>query len=54
MTKEEGLRSTELILQEANAYGLRQEVQEWANRFRSKFGLTELEATEMAYKYWIK
>tara|TARA_R100000789_G_C2958505_1_gene137190 strand:+ start:436 stop:591 length:156 start_codon:yes stop_codon:yes gene_type:complete len=45
----------ELILKEANAYGLRQEVQDWAKKFmREDSKLSEVDATEMAYNEWIK
>ena len=45
----------ELILEEANAYSLRQEVQQWTKKFmKEDSSLSELEATEMAYEEWIK
>ena len=45
----------ELILEEASAYGLRQEVHDWAKKFMKKdSNLSELDATKMAYNEWIK
>ena len=49
----------ELILEEANAYGLRQEVKEWAEKelkeasFRGVW-LSKLDAYVNAYNEWIK
>lgn len=49
------LEQVEAILQEANAFGLRWEVQEFAERFmKEDSDLTLLEATMMAYDEWIK
>jgi hypothetical protein len=45
----------EIILEEANQYGLRYEVDEFAKRFlREDPTLLELEAYVMAYNEWIK
>jgi hypothetical protein len=43
----------ELILEEANAYGLRTEVEEYAQRYLSE-GCTPIEAYQHAYYEWIK
>lgn len=49
------LEQVEAILQEANAFGLRWEVQEFADRYMAEDpDLTLLEATMMAYDEWIK
>ena len=49
------LEQVEAILLEANAYGLRWEVQEFAERFmKEDSDLTLLEATMMAYDEWIR
>jgi len=43
------------ILEEANAYGLRQEVIEWAEKFRAEDPLfTDLECYQLAYDKCIK
>ena len=45
----------ELLLEEANAYGLRREVIEFAEKFMKEDpSLTELDAYFMAYSEWIK
>ena len=49
----------ELILEEANAFGLRQEVKEWAEKELEKASfegrwLSKLEAYVNAYNEWIK
>ena len=45
----------ELILVEANAYNLRDEVEEWTTKFMNEdSSLTKLDATVMAYSEWIK
>ena len=49
----------ELILEEANAYGLRQEVKEWAEKELKKASfkgvwLSKLDAYVNAYHEWIK
>jgi hypothetical protein len=43
----------ELILEEANAYGLRVEVEEYAQKYLSE-GCTPVEAYQHAYYEWIK
>jgi hypothetical protein len=43
----------ELILEEASAYGLRTEVEEYAQKYLSE-GYTPVEAYEHAYNEWIK
>jgi hypothetical protein len=43
----------ELILEEASAYGLRTEVEEYAQRYLSE-GFTLVEAYQHAYYEWIK
>jgi hypothetical protein len=43
----------ELILEEASAYGLRVEVEEYAQRYISE-GFTPVEAYQHAYYEWIK
>ena len=56
---EEDEETIELILEEANAYGLRQEVKEWAEKelkeasFRGVW-LSKLDAYVNAYNEWIK
>ena len=45
----------ELILEEANNYGLRIEVEQWAIKFLKKDpNLSRLEAYVQAYNEWIK
>ena len=45
----------ELLLEEANNYGLRIEVEQWAIKFLKKNPeLSRLEAYVMAYNEWIK
>ena len=56
MSEEEQI---ELILEEANAYGLRQEVKEWAEKELKKASskgiwLSKLDAYVNAYHEWIK
>ena len=47
--------TVELILEEANQYGLRYEVDEFAQKFlKEDPTLSELEAYVMAYNEWIK
>ena len=59
LKKEEDEEQIELILEEANAYGLRQEVKEWAEKelkeasFRGVW-LSKLDAYVNAYNEWIK
>jgi hypothetical protein len=49
------LEQVEAILQEAHAFGMRWEVQEFAEKFMEQDpDLTRLEATMMAYDEWIK
>lgn len=49
------LEQIELILMEANAHGLRQEVQGMAAKLMSEDpNLSQLDATVMAYSEWIK
>tara|TARA_Y100001972_G_scaffold117867_1_gene157339 strand:- start:513 stop:719 length:207 start_codon:yes stop_codon:yes gene_type:complete len=49
------IEQIELILMEANAHGLRQEVQGMAAKFMQEDpNLTQLDATVMAYSEWIK
>ena len=49
------MEQIELILMEANAYNLRQEVLEMAAKFiQEDPKLTQLDATVMAYSEWIK
>jgi len=43
----------EAILEEASAFGLRREVQEWANKFISE-GVEAVTAYHLAYDEWIK
>ena len=43
----------ELILEEASAYGLRVEVEEYAQRYLGE-GCTPVEAYQHAYYEWIK
>jgi hypothetical protein len=43
----------ELILEEASAYGLRTEVEEYAQRYLNE-GCTPVEAYQHAYYEWIK
>ena len=57
--KEEDEEQIELILEEANAYGLRQEVKEWAEKELKKASskgiwLSKLDAYVNAYHEWIK
>ena len=56
---EEDEETIELILEEANAYGLRQEVKEWAEKELKKASfkgvwLSKLDAYVTAYHEWIK
>ena len=45
----------ELILEEANAYGLRLEVEQWAIQLlKEDYDLPRLEAYVRAYNEWIK
>ena len=45
----------ELLLEEANAYGLRTEVEQWAMQLlKEDPDLSRLEAYVMAYNEWIK
>ena len=45
----------ELILEEANAYGLRIEVEQWAMQLlKEDMDLSRLEAYVQAYNEWIK
>ena len=59
LKKEEDEEQIELILEEANAYGLRQEVKEWAEKelkeasFKGVW-LSKLDAYVTAYHEWIK
>ena len=54
-TKKEELETIELILEEANQYGLRHEVDTFAKKYLKKDPtLSELEAYVMAYNEWIK
>ena len=59
LKKEEDEEQIELILEEANAYGLRQEVKEWAEKelkeasFKGRW-LSKLDAYVNAYNEWIK
>ena len=55
---EEDEETIELILEEASAYGLRQEVKEWAEKELEKASfegrwLSRLDAYVMAYNKWI-
>ena len=59
LKKEEDEEQIELILEEANAYGLRQEVKEWAEKELEKASLkgvwlSKLDAYVNAYHEWIK
>ena len=56
---EEDEETIELILEEANAYGLRQEVKEWAEKELREASLrghwlSKLDAYVTAYHEWIK
>ena len=56
---EEDEETIELILEEANAYGLRQEVKEWAEKKLKEASskgiwLSKLDAYVTAYHEWIK
>ena len=52
---EEDEEQIELILEEANAYGLRQEVKMWAEKELEKDStLSKLDAYVIAYHEWIK
>jgi len=45
----------EEVLQEANAYGLRSEVRDWARKFIDKDPkLTKIAAYQMSYDEWVK
>jgi len=45
----------ELLLEEANAYGLRGEVEQWAmQELKEDHDLSRLEAYVLAYNEWIK
>lgn len=46
-------QTIEEILAEANAYGLKWEVQDWANKLMNE-GKPELEAYQLAFYEWIK
>jgi len=51
----EELEQVELILIEANAYGLRLEVEDCADRYQAKdTNISRLDAVIMAYSEWIK
>jgi hypothetical protein len=53
--KEADEEQIELILEEANAYGLRNEVHEWALKEMSEdLTLSKLNAYVIAYHEWIK
>ena len=53
--KKEEKETVELILEEANQYGLRYEVDEFAKKFlKEDPTLSDLEAYVMAYNEWIK
>tara|TARA_R110001632_G_scaffold158489_1_gene276548 strand:- start:165 stop:440 length:276 start_codon:yes stop_codon:yes gene_type:complete len=53
--KEEEKETVELILEEANQYGLRYEVDEFAKKFlKEDPTLSDLDAYVMAYNEWIK
>ena len=59
LKKEEDEEQIELILEEANAYGLRQEVKEWAEKELKEASLkgiwlSKLDAYVTAYHEWIK
>ena len=55
LKKEEDEEQIELILEEANAYGLRQEVEEWAlKEMVENPNLSKLDAYVTAYHEWIK
>jgi maltooligosyltrehalose synthase len=59
LKKEEDEETIELILEEANAYGLRQEVKEWAEKELKEASLkgiwlSKLDAYVTAYHEWIK
>ena len=55
LKKEEDEEQIELILEEANAYGLRQEVEEWAlKEMAENPNLSKLDAYVTAYHEWIK
>ena len=59
LKKEEDEEQIELILEEANAYGLRQEVKEWAEKELKEASfkgiwLSKLDAYVIAYHEWIK
>ena len=55
LKKEEDEEQIELILEEANAYGLRQEVKMWAEKELEKNNmLSKLDAYVIAYHEWIK
>jgi hypothetical protein len=54
-SRKEELETVELILEEANQYGLRHEVDIFAKKFlREDPTLSEIEAYVMAYNEWIK
>ena len=55
LKKEEDEEQIELILEEASAYGLRQEVEEWAlKEMAENPNLSKLDAYVTAYHEWIK
>jgi len=54
-SKKEEIETVELILEEANQYGLRYEVDTFAKKFLTEDPtLSDLEAYVMAYNEWIK
>ena len=54
-SRKEELETIELILEEASQYGLRYEVDKFAQKFlREDPTLSEIEAYVMAYNEWIK
>jgi len=49
------LEQIELILFEANAYGLRLEVEEWADKCQEKdINISRLDAVVRGYNEWVK
>ena len=54
-SRKEELETIELILEEASQYGLRYEVDKFAQKFlREDPTLSEIEAYVMAYNEWVK